>query len=150
MAKQRRVKTVLMRGGTSRGVFFHREDLPADPEIRDRLILKVFGGGDPYGQQIDGLGGATSTTSKVVMVGPPSVPDADIDYTFGQVSVTTPYIDYGGTCGNLTAAIGPFAIEEGMMRGTDPLTTVRIWQTNTRKRIVARIPTADGLPLVEG
>ena len=150
MAKQRRVKTVLMRGGTSRGIFFHREDLPADPEIRDRLILKVFGGGDPYGRQIDGLGGATSTTSKVVMVGPPSVPDADIDYTFGQVSVTTPYIDYGGTCGNLTAAIGPFAIEEGMMRGTDPLTTVRIWQTNTRKRIVARIPTADGLPLVEG
>jgi 2-methylaconitate cis-trans-isomerase PrpF len=150
MARQRRVKAVLMRGGTSRGVFFHREDLPADPEIRDRLILKVFGGGDPYGRQIDGLGGATSTTSKVVIVGPPSVPDADVDYTFGQVSVTAPYIDYGGTCGNLTAAIGPFAIEEGMVRGTDPVTAVRIWQTNTRKRIVARIPTADGLPSVEG
>lgn len=150
MAKQRRVKTVLMRGGTSRGVFFRSEDLPADLEIRDRLILKVFGGGDPYGRQIDGLGGAASTTSKVVIVGPPSVPDADVDYTFGQVSVTTPYIDYGGTCGNLTAAIGPFAIEEGMMRGTDPLTVVRIWQTNTRKRIVARIPTAEGLPVVEG
>lgn len=150
MARQRRIKAVLMRGGTSRGVFFHRDDLPADPAVRDRLILKVFGGGDPYGRQIDGLGGASSITSKVVMVGPPSVADADVDYTFGQVSVTTPYIDYGGTCGNLTAAIGPFAIEEGMVRGTDPVTAVRIWQTNTRKRILAHIPTADGLPLVEG
>jgi 2-methylaconitate isomerase len=150
MPRQRRVKAALMRGGTSRGVFFHRQDLPADPEIRDRLILSVFGGGDPYGRQIDGLGGATSTTSKVVIVGPPSVQDADVDYTFGQVSVTTPYIDYGGTCGNLTAAIGPFAIEEGMMRATDPVTPVRIWQTNTRKRILAHIPTADGLPRVEG
>lgn len=150
MAAQRRVRAVLMRGGTSRGVFFHRSDLPSDPAVRDRLILRVMGGGDPYGRQIDGLGGATSTTSKAVIVGPPSVPDADVDYTFGQVSVTTPYIDYGGTCGNLTAAVGPFAIEEGMVRGAEPVTVVRIWQTNTRKRIIARIPTGDGLPIVEG
>jgi 2-methylaconitate cis-trans-isomerase PrpF len=150
MARQRRIKAVLMRGGTSRGVFFHCGDLPGDPVVRDRVILAVLGGGDPYGRQIDGLGGATSTTSKVAMVGPPSVPDADVDYTFGQVSVTTPHIDYGGTCGNLTAAIGPFAIEEGMVRGIEPATVVRIWQTNTRKRIVARIPIGDGLPLVEG
>jgi len=150
MAAQRRIKAVIMRGGTSKGVFFHRADLPQDPELRDRVILSVFGGGDPYGRQIDGLGGATSVTSKVVIIGPPSVTDADVDYTFGQVSVDKPLIDYGGTCGNLTAAVGPFAIEEGIVRGTGPLTVVRIWQTNTRKYIRAHIPTTDGLPEVEG
>jgi hypothetical protein len=150
MSAQRRIRAVLMRGGTSRGVFFHREDLPDDPATRDRLILAVMGGGDPYGRQIDGLGGATSTTSKVVIIGPASVPDADVDYTFGQVSVTRPFIDYGGTCGNLTAGVGPFAIEEGMVETHDPTTVVRIWQTNTRKRIRARIPTGDGCPQVEG
>lgn len=150
MGNQRRIRAVLMRGGTSRGVFFLRPDLPEDPDLRDRVILKVFGGGDPYGRQVDGLGGAVSTTSKVVIVGPPSVPDADVDYTFGQVSVTEPLIDYGGTCGNLTAAVGPFAMEEGLVRGTDPVTTVRIWQTNTRKRIHAHVPTRHNLPEVEG
>ncbi len=150
MGNQRRIRAVLMRGGTSRGVFFLRPDLPEDPDLRDRVILKVFGGGDPYGRQVDGLGGAVSTTSKVVVVGPPSVPDADVDYTFGQVSVTEPLIDYGGTCGNLTAAVGPFAMEEGLVRGTDPVTTVRIWQTNTRKRIHAHVPTRHNLPEVEG
>lgn len=150
MRGQQRVRAVVMRGGTSKGLFFHRADLPEDPPLRDRVILIAFGGGDPYGRQIDGLGGATSTTSKVVIIGPPSVPDADVDFTFGQVSVTAPLIDYGGTCGNLTAAVGPFAIEEGLVPATDPMTTVRIWQTNTRKLIVARIPTAGGLPQVEG
>jgi 2-methylaconitate cis-trans-isomerase PrpF len=147
---QRRVRAVVMRGGTSRGVFFHGDDLPADPEIRDRVILAIFGGGDPYGRQIDGLGGATSVTSKTAIIGPPSVPDADVDYTFGQVSVTKPLIDYGGNCGNISSAVGPFAIEEGLVRATDPMTTVRIWQTNTRKRIIAHVPTAGGLPRVAG
>jgi 2-methylaconitate cis-trans-isomerase PrpF len=150
MAAQRRITAVLMRGGTSKGVFFHQADLPEDPALRDRVILTAFGGGDPYGRQIDGLGGAMSTTSKVVIIGRPSAPDADVDFTFGQVSVATPLIDWGGTCGNLTAAVGPFAIEEGLVRGADPVTPVRIWQTNTRKRIVARIPTEGGLPQVEG
>lgn len=150
MAAQRRIKAVLMRGGTSRGLFLHREDLPSDPALRDRVILSVFGGGDPYGRQIDGIGGATSTTSKVVIIGPASVPGADVDYTFGQVSVTAPLVDYGGTCGNLTSAVGPFAIEEGMIRGTDPVTHVRIWQTNTRKHILVHISTDGGLPTVEG
>ncbi len=150
MGGQRKIRAVLMRGGTSRGVFFLPADLPQDPELRDRVILKVFGGGDPYGRQVDGLGGAVSTTSKVVIVGPPSVPDADVEFTFGQVSVTEPLVDYGGTCGNLTAAVGPFAIEEGLVRGTDPVSTVRIWQTNTRKRIHAHVPTRDNLPEVEG
>lgn len=150
MAGQRRIRAVLMRGGTSRGLFLRREDLPDDPALRDRVILRAFGGGDPYGRQIDGIGGATSTTSKVVIVGAASVPGADVDFTFGQVSVTTPLIDYGGTCGNLTAAVGPFAIEEGMAPGRDPVTEVRIWQTNTRKYILVHIPTEGGLPAVEG
>ncbi len=147
---QRRVRAVLMRGGTSRAVFFHRSDLPPDPEIRDRVILRIYGGGDPFGRQIDGLGGAASVTSKTAIVGPASVPGVDVDYTFGQVSVNTPLIDYGGNCGNISSAVGPFAIEEGLVRATDPMTTVRIWQTNTRKRIVAHVPTAGGLPQVEG
>lgn len=147
---QRRIPAVVMRGGTSRAVFFHRHHLPEDPGLRDRVILTIFGGGDPYGRQIDGLGGAVSTTSKAAIISPPSVPDADVDYTFGQVSVTTPLVDYGGNCGNISSAVGPFAIEEGLVRATDPVTTVRIWQVNTRKRIVARVPTPGGLPQVEG
>ncbi len=147
---QRRIPAVVMRGGTSRAVFFHRQHLPEDPELRDRVILTIFGGGDPYGRQIDGLGGAVSTTSKAAIISPPSVPDADVGYTFGQVSVTTPLIDYGGNCGNISSAVGPFAIEEGLVRATDPVTTVRIWQVNTRKRIIARVPTSGGLPQVEG
>jgi 2-methylaconitate isomerase len=147
---QRRVRAVVMRGGTSRAVFFHEADLPRDAETRDRVILKIFGGGDPYGRQIDGLGGATSVTSKTAIIGPASVPDADVDYTFGQVGITSPLIDYGGNCGNISSAVGPFAIEEGLVRATDPVTTVRIWQTNTRKLIVARVPTDDRTPRVEG
>ncbi len=147
---QRRVRAIVMRGGTSRAVFFHRADLPEDPAVRDRVILKIFGGGDAYGRQIDGLGGATSTTSKTAVIGPPSVADADVDYHFGQVSVTAPLIDYGGNCGNISSAVGPFAIEEGLVRATDPVTTVRIWQVNTKKLIIARVPTADSQPQVEG
>lgn len=150
MSAQRRIRAVLMRGGTSRGLFFHRKDLPKNPGLRDRVILSAFGGGDPYGWQIDGIGGATSVTSKVVIIGPPSVAGADVDFTFGQVSISAPLIDYGGTCGNLTSAVGPFAIEEAMIRGTDPVTHVRIWQTNTRKHILVHIPTEGGLPTVEG
>ncbi|HEV8338429.1 MAG TPA: PrpF domain-containing protein [bacterium] len=147
---QRRIPAVVMRGGTSRAVFFHGSDLPEDPALRDRVILSIFGGGDPYGRQIDGLGGAFSTTSKTAIITPPSVPDADVDYTFGQVSVTVPLIDYGGNCGNISSAVGPFAIEEGMVEATGVVTVVRIWQTNTRKRIVAHVPTDRGLPAVEG
>lgn len=148
--QQRRVPAVVMRGGTSRAVFFHRKDLPDDPALRDRVILSIFGGGDPYGRQIDGLGGAVSTTSKAAIIALPSVPDADVDYTFGQVSVTTPLVDYGGNCGNISSAVGPFAIEEGLVAAAGPVTIVRIWQTNTRKRIIAHIPTAGGAPQVEG
>ncbi|MGH2406066.1 MAG: 2-methylaconitate cis-trans isomerase PrpF family protein [bacterium] len=150
MSAQRRIRTVVMRGGTSRAVFFKPEDLPTEPGLRDRVILKVFGGGDPYGRQIDGLGGATSTTSKMAIIAPASVPNADVDYTFGQVNVSTPMIDYGGNCGNISSAVGPYAIDEGLVRATDPVTPVRIWQTNTRKRIIAHVPTRNGAHQVEG
>src|SRR3972149_3926875 len=147
---QRRVAAVVMRGGTSRAVFFHKHHLPEDQALRDRVMLAIFGGGDPYGRQIDGLGGAVSTTSKAAIIGAASAPDADVDYTFGQVSVNTPLVDYGGNCGNISSAVGPFAIEEGLVSATDPVTTVRIWQTNTQKRIIARVPTSGRLPQVEG
>lgn len=150
MNGQRKVRAVVMRGGTSRAVVFRPEDLPADPALRDRVILTIFGGGDPYGRQIDGLGGATSVTSKMAIIGPASVPDADVDYTFGQVNITAPMIDYGGNCGNISSAVGPYAVDEGLARPTDPVTTVRIWQTNTQKRIIAHVPTAGGMHQVEG
>jgi hypothetical protein len=150
MSGQRRVRAVVMRGGTSRAVFFRPEDLPADPTLRDRVILQVFGGGDPYGRQIDGLGGAVSTTSKMAIIAPSSVPACDVDYMFGQVNVTEPMIDYGGNCGNISSAVGPYAVDEGLVRATDRITAVRIWQVNTRKRIIAHVPTAGGLHHVEG
>ena len=147
---QLRIPAVIMRGGTSKGVFFRGDVLPADPEVRDRIILRAFGSPDPYGRQIDGLGGATSTTSKVCIISPSQRPDCDVDYLFGQVSIDRPLIDYTGNCGNLSSAVGPFAIEEGMVKGTDPVTVVRIWQVNTQKLIVAHVPTRGGMPVVEG
>jgi 2-methylaconitate cis-trans-isomerase PrpF len=139
-----------MRGGTSRGLFFRREDLPDPGEARDRIILRAFGSPDPYRRQIDGIGGATSTTSKVVLVGPSTQAECDVDFFFGQVDIARPLVDYTGSCGNLSAAVGPFAIDEGFVGATDPLTRVRIWQVNTQKRIIAWIPTRDGIAEVEG
>jgi len=101
-----------MRGGTSKGLFFRSDVLPSDPAERDALILRALGSPDPYGTQIDGLGGATSSTSKAVIVGPSSRPDCDLDYRFGHVSIQSPLIDYSGNCGNLTSAVGPFAIAD--------------------------------------
>ncbi|RNE93614.1 2-methylaconitate cis-trans isomerase PrpF [Marichromatium sp. AB32] len=147
---QRGVPAVWMRGGTSKGVFFHAADLPADPAERDALLLRALGSPDPYGQQIDGLGGATSSTSKVVLIAPSERPDCDVDYRFGHVSITDPVIDYSGNCGNLTAAVGPFAIEEGLVRAQEGMTEVRIWQANIGKRIIARVPVRDGEPVVDG
>src|SRR5579875_3301065 len=112
------LRCVLMRGGTSKGVFLRAADLPSDPRQRDRVILALFGSPDP--RQIDGLGGADILTSKVAIIGPPSRPDADVDYTFGQVSITEPVVDYDMNCGNISAAVGVYAIEEGLVRPTDP------------------------------
>lgn len=147
------VPAVWMRGGTSKGVFFRPEDLPADPSERDRLFLRVLGSPDPYGSQMDGLGGATSSTSKVCVVGPSELPDADVDYLFGHVSIREPHIDYSGNCGNLTAAVAAFAVDQGLVAvpaGAGEV-RVRIHQRNLGKRIEALVPVApDGSAAVDG
>jgi 2-methylaconitate cis-trans-isomerase PrpF len=143
MAMQRRIPTVVMRGGTSKALFFHANHLPADETIRDRLILRLYGSPDP--KQIDGLGGATSVTSKTAIISVSSDPRYDVEYNFGQVSLDRCLIDYKGNCGNISSAVGPFAVDEGLVPVTEPVTTVRIHQKNTDKLIVAEVPVTDGL-----
>lgn len=143
-----RVRCVIMRGGTSKAVFFHENDLPFDREKRDKVILRVFG--SPDLRQIDGLGGANSSTSKVAIIGPSLRPDADLDYTFGQVSVDMPVVGMAMNCGNISSAVGPFAIDEGLVKAVEPVTTVRIFNTNTRKRIIAQVPVSNGKALTVG
>ncbi len=143
--KQLRIPAVYMRGGTSKGVFFVAADLPTDPSARDRLLLRVIGSPDRYGKQIDGMGGASSSTSKVAIVSPSSRPGHDVDYLFGQVAIDAPVIDWSGNCGNLSAAVGPFAIGAGLVAApADGTATVRIWQANIGKTIVAHVPVQGG------
>ena len=149
---QKKIQAVYMRGGTSKGVFFHKDWLPADPALRDRVLLRVMGSPDPYGQQIDGMGGATSSTSKVVLVSPSARTGCDVDYLFGQVAIDKAMIDWSGNCGNLTAAVGPFAIAQGLVAGVprDGIAMVRIWQANINAKIVAHVPVRDGAVAEEG
>jgi 2-methylaconitate cis-trans-isomerase PrpF len=149
-AVQHRIRAVFMRGGTSRALFFHAADLPADPRERDRILLAALGSPDPYGRQLDGLGGGISSLSKAVIVGPPSRPDAEVDYTFAQVDVREPLVDYKGNCGNCTSAVGPFAIDEKLVPAAEPLTTIRLYNTNTKKLVVAHVPVAGEEAAVEG
>jgi 2-methylaconitate cis-trans-isomerase PrpF len=144
------VPAVFMRGGTSKGLFFHQRDLPADPAVRDALLLAALGSPDPYGRQLDGMGGGISSLSKAAIIGPPTRPEADVDYTFAQVAVDVPVVDYGANCGNLSAAVGPFAVDEGLCRPADGTALVRIHNTNTRKIIHARFPVQDGRAVVRG
>ena len=139
-----RIPAVLMRGGTSRGLFFHENDLPADAAERDRVILGAFGSPDPYRRQIDGAGGATSNTSKVAVIGSSTDPDVDVTYTFGQVGIDRPLIDWTGNCGNISSAVGPFAVDEGLVKAPGSETRVRFLNTNTNKIIDAHVPTRDG------
>ena len=149
---QLRIPATYMRGGTSKGVFFRLADLPAAAQApgaaRDALLLRVIGSPDPYAKQIDGMGGATSSTSKTVIVAPSTRADHDVDYLFGQVAIDRPFVDWSGNCGNLSAAVGPFAIAAGLVDAArlphDGLATVRIWQANIGKTIVARVPMAGG------
>ena len=149
---QIRIPATYMRGGTSKGVFFRLQDLPERARVhgpaRDALLLRVIGSPDPYGKQIDGMGGATSSTSKTVIVCRSSQPGHDVDYTFGQVAIDNAFVDWSGNCGNLSAAVGPFAIAQGLVDPArvprDGVATVRIWQTNIRKTIVAHVPIVDG------
>ena len=151
MPDQRAIRACYMRGGTSKGVFFLAEDLPSDPILRDQLLLRIMGSPDAYGKQIDGMGAATSSTSKVVIINKSNRPDSDVDYLFGQVSVQEPTIDWSGNCGNLTAAVGPFAIHRGLvMTHSDTTVSIRIWQANIGKSIVAHVPMRDGLVVEDG
>jgi 2-methylaconitate cis-trans-isomerase PrpF len=148
MPENRRLRCSILRGGTSRGVFFHLEDLPSDRAAVESVLLNVFG--SPDVRQINGLGGATSQTSKAAIVSPPSRSDADVDYSFAQVSVGTAVVDWGGNCGNISSAVGPFAIDHGLVPVCEGVTTVRIHNTNTSKLIVASVPVRDGCAVVEG
>ncbi len=141
-------KVVIHRGGTSKGIFIKENELPKEPEARSRVIRGIFG--TPDTREIDGLGGADVLTSKLAIIGPPTRPDADVDYTFAQVSFDTDLVDYGGNCGNISAAVGPFAIDEGLVLAVEPVTRVRIHQVNTNCILVADVPVKDGKACVEG
>ncbi|EGR3363350.1 2-methylaconitate cis-trans isomerase PrpF [Vibrio parahaemolyticus] len=149
---QIKVPATYMRGGTSKGVFFNLDDLPAEAQVagaaRDKLLLRVIGSPDPYGKQIDGMGGATSSTSKTVIVSRSSRDDHDVDYLFGQVSIDKPFVDWSGNCGNLSAAVGPFAIHAGLIPQEripeNGIVTVRVWQVNISKTILVHVPIVNG------
>ncbi len=149
---QIKIPAVYMRGGTSKGVFFRLQDLPPTAQqpgpARDALLLRVIGSPDPYAKQIDGMGGATSSTSKTVILSRLTRPDHDVDYLFGQVSIDSAFVDWSGNCGNLSAAVGPFAIAQGLIDPArvpaDGVCTVRIWQANIGKTIVAHVPISLG------
>jgi len=134
------ITAVWMRGGTSKGIFFNRKDLPDDNALRDKLLLDVIGSPDPYGKQIDGLGGATSSTSKIVIISESERSDCDVNYCFGHVSITSPVIDYSGNCGNLSSAVGVYAIEQGLVKNvTSPVTRVHVWQENLEQVLVVHV-----------
>jgi len=149
---QIRIPATYMRGGTSKGVFFRLQDLPeaaqAPGAARDALLLRVIGSPDPYGKQIDGMGGATSSTSKTVILSKSSKPDHDADYLFGQVSIDKAFVDWSGNCGNLSAAVGAFAISSGLVDASripnNGIAVVRIWQANIAKTIIAHVPITNG------
>ncbi|WP_024952390.1 2-methylaconitate cis-trans isomerase PrpF [Cobetia crustatorum] len=149
---QLKIPATYLRGGTSKGVFFLRDELPEAAQVpgpvRDALLLRVIGSPDPYAKQIDGMGGATSSTSKTVIISKSEQPGHDVDYLFGQVSIDSPFVDWSGNCGNLSAAVGPFAIEKGLVSAErlpqDGIAEVRIWQANISKTIIARVPMHEG------
>jgi 2-methylaconitate cis-trans-isomerase PrpF len=142
MVDYRKIPCVIQRGGTSKGVYLHERDLPKDPELRNRVILAIFG--SPDKRQIDGLGGADPLTSKCAIIGPPERPEADINYTMVQVDITKPVLDFKGNCGNISSGVGPFAIDEGLVPVSEPETVVRIYNTNTKKILKAYVATEGG------
>jgi probable AcnD-accessory protein PrpF len=149
---QIKIPATYMRGGTSKGVFFRLEDLPETAQVpgpaRDALLLRVIGSPDPYAKQIDGMGGATSSTSKTVILSKSTQADHDVDYLFGQVSIDKPFVDWSGNCGNLSAAVGPFAISNGLVDAEripqNGVAVIRIWQANIGKTIIAHVPITNG------
>ncbi len=144
------VPAVFIRGGTSKGVFFHRRDLPDDLDRRNAIFLAAIGSPDPYGRQLDGLGGGISSLSKVVVIEPSDRPGIDVDYTFGQVVIDAPAVDYGATCGNLSSAVGPFAVDEGLISVPDGEAIVRVHNTNTDKVFESRFLVQGGIAQSQG
>lgn len=142
------IRCVFMRGGSSRGGFFFAQDLPRDPRLRNRVLLAIYG--SPDTRQVDGIGGADPLTSKAAIIRRSERPDADVEYTFAQVGIADAQVSYGGNCGNMLAAVGPFAIDHGLVHPIEPLTRVRIYNTNTDKVIAAEVQTAGGLARVLG
>ena len=148
MREFERIRIAIIRGGTSKGVYLLASDLPKDPAVRDKVILSIFGSPDP--RQINGLGGADPLTSKVAIIAPSRREDADVDYTFGYVGIEKAVVDYDGNCGNISQGVGPFAVDEGLVPVTEPITTVRIFNTNTQKIIEADVPVRDGKAITAG
>jgi len=142
---QKRIAAVFMRGGSSKGVFFRSEDMEFEAPDRDRILLDVLGSPDRYGRQLNGMGGGVSSVSKAVIIGRSARRDADVDYTFAQVSIDQPIVDFSTTCGNLSSAVGPFAIDTGMVPATADETLVRVFNTNLKRIYHARVPTRNGI-----
>src|SRR4030042_3819989 len=137
MKRKTSLQCTIMRGGTSKGIFLIEKDFPRDAELRDRIILAIFG--SPDIRQIDGLGGADSLTSKLALIAPSNEAGRDVDYTFGAVGIDKPFVDYSANCGNISSAVGPYAIDQGWVRAEEPFTTVRILNTNTQKMIYSKV-----------
>jgi 2-methylaconitate cis-trans-isomerase PrpF len=148
--KQLKIPAVFMRGGTSNAVVFNARDLPRDRALWDEIFLAAIGSPDPYGRQLDGMGGGVSSLSKVCIVGPSTRSDADIDYTFAQVQVKEARVDYGANCGNMSSAMGPFAVDEGLVKVSGADALVRVHNTNTKKIIWSRFPLENGTAAVDG
>ena len=148
MREFERIRAAIIRGGTSKGVYLLASELPNDPAVRDQVILAIYGSPDP--RQINGLGGADPLTSKVAIIARSARPDADVDYTFGYVGIDKAVVDYDGNCGNISQGVGPFAVDEGLVPVSEPITKVRIFNTNTKKVIEAAVPVRDGKALTEG
>jgi 2-methylaconitate cis-trans-isomerase PrpF len=148
MSESRGIRCAIYRGGTSRGVYFLDNDLPYPEAIRAQILLNILGSPDP--RQVDGLGGGTSSTSKTMIIGPSRLQGSEVQMLFGQVSLHSSIVDWRGTCGNLTTAVGPFAIDQGLVTAVEPVTDVAIYSVNTRKRIIARVPVSRGRAMTQG
>src|SRR5215204_705223 len=145
-----RIPAVFMRGGTSNAIVFNAKDLPRDRALWDEIFIAAIGSPDPYGRQLDGMGGGISSLSKVCVVGPSSRADADIDYTFAQLSVKEAKVDYSGNCGNMSSAMGPFAVDEGIVQVSGKEALVRVHNTNTKKIIWSRFALDENQSAVDG
>jgi len=148
MGEYVKIPALLMRGGTSKGVYLMMEDLPEDAALRDKAILAIYG--SPDVRQINGIGGADPLTSKVALIAPSKRENIDVDYTFGYVGIKEAIVDYEGNCGNMSSGVGPFAIGKGLVPAEEPITKVRIYNTNTKKVIEAHIPVKDGEVITTG